>query len=514
MLGIGNGLARELDLPPEEVTVGQILAGTMPRAGDAPRRSLRLGSQIVATVSSDAGKLTPISALSAEGMPVAEVLAAMAASHPSGLLVFDGAANDGASTAFAVESGRVVGGTGSARWGRLELWIAEVHRRFPERFEASHAEPWVAQGREFVRELFIEALDRSAHAGCRMVFLRGDVEWSGARLRKDDAPALEHLLLEQARRTDEMPRLLAQLDDLRRMVVPASAPGSDPAAGHRDAREFEDDGDEATTSAWNDVGTLWSLVDGQTSGDELVDAAMLGRYRGVKALATLLAGGHVRLDEKTRRFSPLPPHAEERHASVIPLPTAPRHARRPSVSTEYSLVRGSQASSREHIHIRTPPDRTASSGPAFARVTRKYPLQSAASSAPQGEARSASASTSAARSTRVSVALDRSASSLARPARTIEGARAASSPSMAEMDKIVTSLPRDSTSASTSTLSRAAETVSEPRVAASEPAKGRAQERVPSRARVDTRRALWLLLASAVMLLLAAGFVLYASLMP
>lgn len=512
MLGSGNGLARDLDLPLEEVTLGQILAGTTPRAGNAPRRSLRLGSQIVATVSSDASKLTPISALSAEGMPVAEVLAAMAASHPSGLLVFEGAANDGASTAFAVESGRVLGGSGSSRFGRLELWIAEMHRRFPERFDAGGASQWTTQGREFVRELFVDALERSAHAGCRMVFLRGDVAWSGARLPKEEAPALEHLLLEQARRSDELPGLLAQLDDLRRSVLPLCKPSNEPGGTTRHGEEWElDDGaDGSSTSDWRDVCTMWLLVDGESSAEELLESAMIGRFRGVKALTTLLARGHVGLDEVTRRFQPAPASPVERHAAVIPLPTTSRLTRRPNMSTEYSMVRGSQASAREHIQLSKPAERKPKTGPAFARVTRKYPLQGSADSAPNRPA-SGSAASSTMRRVPVSIPLDLSTSHLATPPRDpAESSHAGRSHAAATS---AASLGRGAEGSSAGSAPMAAETVSEPRVALPEPAQS-LQQPAPSRASVDTRRALWLLLASALVLLAAAGFVLYASLMP
>jgi len=344
---VGHAPPRETSLPRETVSIAEVLTGGL-RCVEA-RRCLKVARRVVATMNGDPSRLTPLSAVSADGLPVVEVLAAVAASHPTGLLVLESTNAEDRSAAFAIDSGRVVGASTGGPLGRMETWVAEVHCRFPERF-GSAKPAWADEARTFVRERLLEGLERSRVAGSRMVFLRGDVQWHGPQLAIQEAPALEHVLLEHARRSDEMPTLTKQCGDLRRVVVPLCPPPDDPSQriSTDDSWDLDDEPDPLVLAEWADVRALWMQVDGEASAQEIMDSTMLGEFRSLRALATLLQRESIHFGGM-RDLPPPEPEAEEEFlppqqgASVIKLPTAmpstPRVMTRPRMCTEYSMVR-------------------------------------------------------------------------------------------------------------------------------------------------------------------------------
>ncbi|MEM6292286.1 MAG: hypothetical protein AAGA54_13515 [Myxococcota bacterium] len=336
-------------------------------------RTLTVGDVPLATVGADTTRLNPLTATSAEGMPAVEILAAIASQNPSGVLVIE-LGSGGSGFGFELQSGRIVGARGPGRLGQLERWCAEVHQRFPRRFgnhppDASGAmDPlWLDIARDFIREHAIEFLEASATPGTRMTLLRGDVTWLGTTIPSERAPSLQHLLLEQARRHDELPRLEKKLGDLRQTVLPMHEPGKTPPGGKPTTSGAEDewdlDGpDPATTETWTQARLLWSLCDGQHSIAELIDLSLLGRFRTLAAVSMLAESQCVIVIEPqgaaTPRpvASPPPPPLAKRSTRPIPLrppppPTRPRSTTNvvslpltperpsPAADTGYSMTR-------------------------------------------------------------------------------------------------------------------------------------------------------------------------------
>jgi hypothetical protein len=325
------------------------------------RKTLVVAGVPVATLGGDPTKLNPLSATSAEGMPVVEILAAIASQHPTGVLALEGPRPAEQGFAFAIDNGRVVGARGPGSLDQLEPWIAEVHRRFPERFEAQRpGEPvWMGVARDFVTERVLDHLELTRKPGARMTFLRGDVAWIGTTIPKDRAPTLEHLLLEHARRWDELPSVLAKLGELDRTAVPLSQPADRPRKepeplSNDDGWDFFDDPDPAAMEEWQDACAVWQLCDGETIARDLVDAVMLGRFRGLAALHTLINQRHVCLIDVVPPSREITidnhdshsnvPLSDDGMAPVISLPSAtpapapPEPRQKAPSGTEYSLV--------------------------------------------------------------------------------------------------------------------------------------------------------------------------------
>ncbi len=316
-----------------EVTAAQLVAEHAaglcpPSAADADRRPLVVCGTTVATVGSDPSRVTPLCATSARDLPVVEVLAALASQRPTGVLVLETA--DGTrGFAFEIDQGRVTGARGRGDLERLESWLTEVYRRMPERAAETEvpegAAGWVGLARDFVQERVLEHLAIAREPGARMTFVRGDVEWLGARLPAEYGMGLDHLLLEHARRHDEMPKLQAFVGPLHRIARPLSEPGPEPglaeAAGGT-GLDFFGDPDQAALSEWRDAILVWRLCDGTRTLREIVEASLLGTFRGLGALVMLARCGHVEI------VTPRPEPA----ASPPPRPTR-------SVDTQYVYVR-------------------------------------------------------------------------------------------------------------------------------------------------------------------------------
>jgi hypothetical protein len=290
---------REIVTPSDLITQHVSLDATRPVA--RTRRILQLRGIPVATVGPDPAAVTPMCAVSARDMPVVDTLAAVAAQDPTGVLLIE---TRDAAFAFEVKHGRIIGARGTGPRGQLEAWVAEVHRRHPERFAAlgstaPDAPAWIDVARAFVEEHVLDQLALCREPGARLTLARGDIEWCGTRIPEHVGPTLRHLLLEHARRYDETPRIMAGLGSLDRVAVPMREPGQRPTAAPRKRNadendwDFFDDPDPAALAEWDDAVRVWSLCDGASTLAEVVDEALLGHFRGILALHTLVKAQHI-----------------------------------------------------------------------------------------------------------------------------------------------------------------------------------------------------------------------------
>lgn len=313
-------------ITPSEL-LAEHLSGAPARVVLQGRRNLVARGMVFATVGPDPAAITPVCAISARDLPVVDVLAALAAQDPSGVLVIE--TQDDA-FAFEVDRGRLTGARGLGALDQLEPFVAEVHRRHPQRFgpdeEIGRDQPgWMKVARAFVEERVLDQLTLGRTPGTRMTLIRGDVEWLGTRLPPGVGPTLGHVLLEHARRFDELPKVIEMLGDLDRVAVPLAEPGERPhhAPTHGSGEwDFFSDPDPAALAEWNDALAMWSLCDGESSLRELIEGAMLGQFRGLLALRTLAAARCIVLIEPLRRGEPTivddTPSAE-----IIPLRAPP-----------------------------------------------------------------------------------------------------------------------------------------------------------------------------------------------
>ncbi len=302
-----GGAARHGDVKIESVTcaelVAQHMAGTSARPVSADRRKLEVRGLEVATVGPDPACITPVCAVSSRELPVVEILAALAAQDPSGVLVIESADR---AFAFALDRGSIVSARGNGPLDRLEPFVAEVHRRHPERFGVGDLGPdapaWMSVARTFVEERVLDQLQLCREPGARMTLVRGDVEWAGTRLAPGTGPTLRHALLEHARRWDEQPRIIKALGPLDRVAVPLREPGPSPAPKPpaprggdeaEDGWDFFDDPDPAAVAEWEDAVRVWSVCDGESTLQEIIDTLMIGDFRAMTALYTLAREGHL-----------------------------------------------------------------------------------------------------------------------------------------------------------------------------------------------------------------------------
>ena len=279
--------------------------GTGQSANEDPGE-LVVGDLPVALVASERARINPMRTTSAQGMPVVEMLAAMASTDPTGVLALESA--DGRrGFAFEVVGGRVTGAQGTGDYGQLERWSAGIHARFPERFKGGEDGPlWVQLARTFISTRLVDELTQAEEVGTQMTFVRGEVQWIGTRLPAERGVRLGHLLLEYARVRDELPKLEQRLGSTSQLVVPISHPGDQGPAATKpadpDGWGSFDEPDPEHADAWKDARAVWTLCDGVMSIEELVDAAMIGRYRTLSAIRLLRDGGHVVLGEAPDRI--------------------------------------------------------------------------------------------------------------------------------------------------------------------------------------------------------------------
>lgn len=275
--------------------VAQHLGGATARAVSDHRRPLVVRGVTVAFVGTDPAAITPMCVVSARDLPVVDILAALAAQDPTGVLVIE--AGDDAFS-FEVIRGRLTGARGTGPLDKLESFVADVHRKQPDRFGpnpdfAPTAPAWMQVARAFVEERVLDQLRLCSVPGARMTLIRGDIEWIGTRLPDGVGPTLAHALLEHARRCDETPRILATLGSLDRVAMPIGEPAKNPvrpekARGAGESWDFFDDPDPAALAEWEDVRRVFSACDGESTLAEIIENAMLGDFRGALALHTLV----------------------------------------------------------------------------------------------------------------------------------------------------------------------------------------------------------------------------------
>jgi hypothetical protein len=345
--------------------VAEHLAGSSTRVVGQGRRTLVLKGMTLATVGPDPSDITPVCAVSARDLPVTDVLAGLASQDPTGVLIIETSEE---AFAFEVNQGRLCGARGVGALDQLEPFVAEVHRRHPQRFGADEEigadQPaWMKVARAFVEERVLDQLTLGRKPGTRMTLIRGDIAWCGTRLPTGVGPTLGHVLLEHARRFDELPKLLESLGDLDRIAIPLAEPGIRPARPTASASsndwDFFSDPDPAAMNEWNDAVAVFALCDGESSLREIVDIALLGEFRGLLALRTLASSRCIVLIDPLRHAKPSPetPAPAEETADVIPIRGVPEPFPQPeSPQTGYSIVRRRVASRGPRQRVEVSPE--------------------------------------------------------------------------------------------------------------------------------------------------------------
>lgn len=243
--------------------------------------------------------------VSRSGAPgaIVDLVATLIAARPSGLLVFgDDAGANG--LALRLRDGLVTAVMGPGPFGTLGAFVVEFHQRrlrmAPQLGEGATA---IDPCRAYALETALTMLTRCNVAGATMLWLSGPLQWLGEELPPASRFEATFLLLELARRSDELPRMEKDLGGLDQVVVPMSRPAARPLRPAERPRprdpdddwDFFDDPDPAAESEWADARVVFECCDGVTTVEGLADATMLGRFRTVGALVALLERGHVTL---------------------------------------------------------------------------------------------------------------------------------------------------------------------------------------------------------------------------
>lgn len=236
--------------------------------------------------------------------PLPDLAGALISMRPSGALVV--AASDGTSSlALGLHEGRVVSAVGPHNLQSMGTWVVEFHRRYGHarggRTSGNEAALLRAlePGRTFVVESTLEALQRCDHPGASLLLLQAQTHWLHEQLPRSRAPEFGFLLMEHARRGDELPGIERALPGGGQAVVPLSRPGPSPGVRPQKPKgsewDFFDDPDPAAESEWLDARIVFDFCDGTTDVNGLVKRAMLGRFRTVSALVALAERDHIRL---------------------------------------------------------------------------------------------------------------------------------------------------------------------------------------------------------------------------
>ena len=367
-------------------------------------RTLTVCDLPIALVSTDVARLNPITATSSVEMSALEMIAALAGHEPTGVMVIEDAMGlRGAG--FNVQNGRVTGARGQGEHGDLKAWAKTLHTRFPNRVTtpppgeaASPGPEWVGLAKDFVRELALAALGMTTTPGARITFLRGDITWQGPSLPKEGGLGLQYLLLEHARREDELPRMLAKLGDLEQLALPMFEPGPMPPGGKptptgESASWGDAQPDDATQSAWGLARALYPMCDGQRSLDELADYSMFGRFQSLEALILLAKGQNIVVVESPNVAAPgVPTVIELQPTPRLPFPVAepePEPKPEPEKATDrpttgYMLQRRAKERVDSPTERKTPPTTKPKTPP---KTPPKPHLRTAPTSAPKAVVR-------------------------------------------------------------------------------------------------------------------------------
>lgn len=347
---------------PETVTTAELLASQLQGAApvEVGTRILTLCGVHIAEVTTNLAHLNPTTATSSEGMPAIEMLAALAGHEPTGVLLVESPDRE-LGFAFHLEEGQVTGARGSGPVGDLVTWSEERYARFPERTQtpppsqSDNPDPqWNELAREFVYESALESLKRSSVPGTRITLLRGDLTWLPPTLPLEVGPSLQHLLMEQARREDELPRMLDKLGDHRQLALPMYEPGPLPPGGKPTANGDSEgwgnaEPDPASRKAWDLARTVFRLCDGQRSLRELTEYGLLGEFRTLEAIILLAKSQCVIVVE--------PPSAGATTQEPQPVSKVldiPRLAARNVPATHYSITRQPKEQISTSLNARPP----------------------------------------------------------------------------------------------------------------------------------------------------------------
>ncbi|MGH1343963.1 MAG: hypothetical protein ACRBN8_20560 [Nannocystales bacterium] len=378
----------------DTVTTAELLASQLQGAApvEVGTRILTLCGVPVAEVTTNIAHLNPTTATSSEGMPAVEMLAALAGHEPSGVLLVE-SMNGKRGCGFHLEKGRLTGACGPGVLGELVSWSEELHARFPERTktpppsQSDTPDPqWKDLAREFVYESALEALRQSSVPGTRITLLRGDLTWQARTLPLEASPSLQHLLMEQARREDELPRMLDKLGDQGQLALPMYEPGPLPPGGKPsstgDSEGWGDaEPDSANKRAWDLARTVFRLCDGQRSLRELSEFGLLGEFRTLEAIILLAKSQCVIVVDAPSigGGTQTPPDAPK--ILEIPRPGAAPTPAMPDAATGYSITRQAKERISTSIDAR-PPAKVPRAVPHRPARSQRRPLQTSKARTP------------------------------------------------------------------------------------------------------------------------------------
>ena len=262
-------------------------------------RLLTLGEQPIAVLSepSTTGALV---AHVGEVTNLPTLLGMLTSIRPSGIVLVSSSRAE-CSLAIELDEGRVVGAVGPRALERMGAWVVELHRRYDEVRGATGPSDDAAvvralrPGRVFLRESVLRALATCDHVGSRLLLLEGEVQWLDQRLEPEDTADFGFLLMELARRNDELGALEAALLEEGGIPMPVSRPPvQSPAPPDDDGWEVED------AAGWLDARFVFPFCNGVLDVEAIVERTLLGRFRTLAALHALAEQGHVRLVKAER----------------------------------------------------------------------------------------------------------------------------------------------------------------------------------------------------------------------
>jgi hypothetical protein len=264
------------------------------------KRLLGLAGEPVAAFG-DPSSVTALVAQAGPAIGIAELIGALIASRPSGIVVL-GAADGSSSLAIALSDGKIVSAIGPDHLQKMGAWVVEFHRRSAVLRGKSAAAVGrdIDPARTYVAETVLHTLSLCDRPGSTLLLVQGQHHWLHDVLPDNSAPDFGFLLMEHARRADEQPRVEAALRDVDQAVVPVRAPGERPSTREKKVAansdwDFFDDPDPAAESEWLDARYVYDFCDGITSVEGLGDSTMLGRFRTLSAVLALLERDHVAL---------------------------------------------------------------------------------------------------------------------------------------------------------------------------------------------------------------------------
>lgn len=267
--------------------------------GGPRKRLLMLGNRPLARLQDDPQHVSALIAHVGGAHAFTEIIATLVGNRPSAILAIQGALGE-APVAVHLQHGELHGLVGGGPLDQLGPWAVEFQRRHGIQWEAGASTTNLRS--LFLYERLLEAFRKADRPGSSLAFLQGALSWLGDE--DADPPAvitLQHVLLEYARRKDELPRVEAKLGGADRVVVPMCEPGDSPGPRLTDSaasmrrRDFDVHPDEAANQEWLDARRVFRLCDGALTVEELAETSMLGRFRTYSAVVALAERSHVRL---------------------------------------------------------------------------------------------------------------------------------------------------------------------------------------------------------------------------